>query len=201
MGAEDERAIGRLIVLNGASSAGKTTVAEALLPLLGPTCLLTGFDDILAREQPFGPEPRTPLDALRRKARIAAFQLTAGRVRLFATLHREVAAQVRDGRDVVVDTALMEPRALRDAAESFAPLDGLFVGVKPPLAVSERWEAARGDRPIGQARRHYDLIHAHGTYDLLLDTSALTPQECAQAIRRRLDAGTRPTAFRALLAL
>ncbi len=54
----------------------------------------------------------------------------------------------------------MDSRALRDAAECFAPLDGLFVGLKPPLAVSEKWEAGRGDRPIGQARKHYDLIHA-----------------------------------------
>jgi chloramphenicol 3-O phosphotransferase len=191
---------GRLVVLNGTSSSGKTTTATALAPLLGPGCIVTGLDDILEREQPFGSPPRTLRDRLGRTVRAAAFQRNDGRLRLFQTLHREVAAQVRAGHDVIVDTALMDPRALRDAAHEFAPLNGLFVGMKPPLAVSERWEAAREDRPIGQARRHYDLVHAHGAYDLLLDPSMLTPEACAAAILRRLETGPEPTAFRALLA-
>lgn len=190
---------GKLVVLNGASSAGKTTVAEALRPLFGSSCVLTGFDEILDRTLPFGPESRSGLDRLRRSARIAAFQLTNGRMRLFLALHREVSALVREGHDVVVDTALMERGILLDAARCFAPLDGLFVGMKPPLAVSQRWEAARTDRPRGQARRHYDAIHAHGTYDLLLDPSTMLPQECAQAIMQRLEAGPPPKAFRQVL--
>jgi chloramphenicol 3-O-phosphotransferase len=40
-----------LIVLNGASSAGKTSVAQALLDLLGTQCVYTGLDDILERAQ------------------------------------------------------------------------------------------------------------------------------------------------------
>jgi chloramphenicol 3-O phosphotransferase len=88
----------------------------------------------------------------------------------------------------------MDRRALRDAAECFAPVGGFFIGIKPPLEVSEQWEAARGDRRIGQARAHYDLIHAHGTYDLVLDPSQMTPQECAQAILDQAQ-GMRPDAF------
>lgn len=190
---------GRLVVLNGASSAGKTTIATALSPLLDPACVITGLDDILDRMQPFGHEPHTPLDRLRRTIRVAAFQRADGRLRLFQTLHREVAERVLIGQAVIVDTSLMDGRALRDAAEWFAPLGGLFVGVKPPLVVSERWEAARGDRPRGQARKHYELIHAHGTYDLLLDPSIMTPGDCANAIMERLTTGPEPTAFRTLL--
>ncbi len=186
-------------MLNGASSAGKTRTADALEPLLRPPCVRTGLDDILDRVRPFGAEPRSCIDSLRRAVRIATFQVTDGPVRLFVAVHREAATAVRLGQDVIVETALMDRRALRDAALQFAPLQGLFVGLKPPLTVSEQWEAARGDRPRGQARRHYARIHAHDTYDLVLDPFILTTEECARAILYRLTVGPPPTAFQQLV--
>lgn len=188
-----------LIVLNGASSSGKTLTAQALRAQLGPACVSTGFDDILARVQPFGPDHGGPWHGLQRSLRILWFQLTDGRLRLLKQLHREVVAQVQAGQPVIVETALMDARALQDAAVCFAPVGGLFVGMKPPLAVAEQWEAQRGDRPLGQARKHYELIHQHGLYDLLLDPAQLTPEECATAILQRL-AGPPPQAFQQLTA-
>lgn len=186
---------GQIIVLNGASSAGKTTIARQLLPLIGADCIYTGLDDILARVQPFGAEDSS---ALQRSFRIMLFNLTDGRLRLFKRLHRAVVAHAIAGRNVIVETAYMDTRALQDAAVCFAPLDGLFVGVKPPLSVSEHWEAQRGDRPRGHARKHYDLIHAHGIYDLILDPSQVTPEVCAATILQRLEQPR--DAFRQLLA-
>jgi chloramphenicol 3-O phosphotransferase len=183
-----------LIVLNGASSSGKTTIAQALFRLLDEPCTVTGLDDILERLQPFGRENGNFLDKLVRPLRIFWFQLSDGRLKLFRQLHREVVAYHRTGRNVIVDTALMDKRALLDAAECFAPLDGFLIGVKPPLEVSEQWEAARGDRHTGHARAHYDLIHAHGIYDLVLDPSQMTPEECAHAILKRVK-GAPPNAF------
>jgi chloramphenicol 3-O phosphotransferase len=185
---------GRMIVLNGASSAGKTWTAQALAPLLHPGCICTGLDDILDRVQPFGAEAT---NTILRSLRILWFQATDGRLRLFKQLHREVVQHAQNGHDVIVETALMDTRALQDAAVCFAPLKSWFIGLKPPLEVSEAWERERDDRPIGQARRHYDLIHAHNTYDLLLDTSTMTPQACAAAILQRISAAP-PDAFRRL---
>ncbi|MBI2122701.1 MAG: chloramphenicol phosphotransferase, partial [Armatimonadetes bacterium] len=42
------------------------------------------------------------------------------------------------------------------------------------------------DRTLGQARRQFDIIHAHGVYDLQVDTSISSADECALAIKRRL---------------
>jgi chloramphenicol 3-O phosphotransferase len=191
--------IGTIVVLNGTSSSGKTLTAQALQPHLGAGCVVTGLDDILERIQPFGSESGGLLSSVFRMARIVRFQVTGGRFRLFQQLHREVVAMARSGRPVIVETALMEQRALLDAAECFAPLNGFFVAMKPPLEVSETWESARADRPCGQARKHYALIHAHGTYDLELDPSTLTPTACAEAIMRRLS-GTPPDTFKRLMA-
>jgi chloramphenicol 3-O phosphotransferase len=183
-----------LIVLNGSSSSGKTTIAEVLRSLLGQQCIITGLDDILERVQPFGRENGNFIHWLARPFRVMWFQLTDGRVKLFKRLHREVVAHYRAGRNVIVDTALMDRRALLDAAECFAPLGGFFIGVQPPLEISEQWEAVRGDRPTGHARAHYNLIHAHGIYDLVLDPSQMTSEECARTMFKRIQ-GPPPDAF------
>ena len=185
-----------LIVLNGASSAGKTLTGQALVKQLGGQTVQTGFDDILERAQPFGPEGGLG-NALQRAVKIAWFNFSDGRLRLFKQLHRDVVSLHQSGRNVIVETAFMDPRALQDAALCFAPINGLFVGMKPPLAVSEQWEATRQDRPTGQARRHYAFIHSHNTYDLVLDSSQMTPDACASAIMHRL-AEAPPTAFQTL---
>jgi chloramphenicol 3-O phosphotransferase len=173
-----------LIVLNGASSSGKTLTAQALFDLLEGRCKFTGLDDMLERERPLGVEGVSGIGALSRTLRIIWFQVSNGRLRLFKKLHREVVAAVQAGQNVVVDSALLDKRALMDAAVCFAPLGGYFIGMKPPLEVSEAWEAGRSDRPPGQARKHYHLIHAHNTYDLVIDPSTMTPLQCAETILR-----------------
>jgi chloramphenicol 3-O phosphotransferase len=45
-------------------------------------------------------------------------------------------------------------------------------------------------------QRWQEHVHQPGIYDLQLDTSLLTPLECAEAIRQRLDLGIpQPSAF------
>jgi chloramphenicol 3-O phosphotransferase len=187
-----------IIILNGASSSGKTLTAQALLQQLGPNCILTGLDEILERVKPFGTESGGSWSNVQRMLRIAWFQWTDGRLQLFKKLHQEVVAHYQDGHDVVLETALMDPRALYDAALCFSSLNAFFIGMKPPLEVSEAWEATRKDRPIGQARRHYDLIHAHGRYDLILDPSQGTPQECATKLLNHVSE-FRPDALQRIL--
>ena len=187
-----------VVVLNGASSSGKTLTGQALVKLLGTNCILTGFDDILERVQPFGIDGGGSWSRFQRTFRILWFQLTDRRLQLFKQLHREVVAQHQAGHDVIVETSLMDSRALHDAAHCFSPIHAIFVGMKPPLEVSEKWEANRSDRPTGQARKHYDLIHAHGIYDLVLDPSRLSPEECAIAVLDQLSE-QRPTAFQRIL--
>jgi chloramphenicol 3-O phosphotransferase len=38
-------------------------------------------------------------------------------------------------------------------------------------------------------------VHAHDVYDLEVDTSLLNPQQCADAIARRLESSAASTAF------
>ena len=75
-----------------------------------------------------------------------------------------------------------------------------FVAVRCPLDVLEQREQQRQDRTLGQARAQLDLVHAHGVYDLEVDTSLASPEQCAQQVVELLQSGNPPQAFRMLVA-
>lgn len=85
------------------------------------------------------------------------------------------------------------------------PTFSVFVGVRCPLpVVMERrmatWNVgylADGSVPIPVALWQ-QLVHQSGLYDLELDTSALSPEECAAVIRQRLSDDISGTAFQRL---
>lgn len=71
----------------------------------------------------------------------------------------------------------------------------MFVGVRCSLDELVRREASRGDRPAGLAALQYDLVHAHGDYDVECDTSTADPRECAEMVKKFLARRPTPTAF------
>jgi len=79
----------------------------------------------------------------------------------------------------------------------FDGLPVLFVGVRCSLPELERRERERGNRTIGRAALQFPLVHAHGGYDVEVDSERHTPAECAVRIRERLDQAP-PTAFEEL---
>jgi chloramphenicol 3-O phosphotransferase len=55
-----------------------------------------------------------------------------------------------------------------------------------PLAVVQERERSRGDRTLGWAGAHYDVIHRYLPYDLTVDTSRADPSGCAEAVAAEL---------------
>jgi chloramphenicol 3-O phosphotransferase len=100
--------------------------------------------------------------------------------------------------DVVVDDVIYDQRVLRAAVDALRDCPVLFVGLHLPLAVAEQREPERGDRGPGGAAVWYDLVHAHGIYDLELDASVASPLECAETVKATLENGNPRHAFREL---
>jgi chloramphenicol 3-O-phosphotransferase len=55
-------------------------------------------------------------------------------------------------------------------------------------------EMGRGDREMGLAARRFDLVHLDRAYDCEIDTSTMSPETCAAAIREVVE-GRRGRAF------
>jgi chloramphenicol 3-O phosphotransferase len=136
---------------------------------------------------------------------------------LYAGLYESIAAQSHLGLNVVVDVGHHEAYAcphgiLADCARRLTGLPVLFVGIHCPVEVIMKrrnagqveregvYVTGSSDNPIPEpVRRWHDAVHIPGIYDLELDTSLLSPTECAEVIRQRLASGPPPTAFQRLV--
>ncbi len=117
---------------------------------------------------------------------------------LFSGMHHAIASGARAGLNVIADHVLVEQQWVDECARLFEDLPAYLIGVRCPLEVLEERERSRKDRTLGQARLQYPVIHKYAKYDLEVDTSVLTPEECAERIIERLKRS--PEAFRQLRA-
>ena len=175
---------GRVILLNGLSSAGKSTIGRAMLPLLQGPWFLAPVDVVSGLR---ATAYRRPLDD-------AAVQSVLTKTR--RGYHRLVAALVSVGNDVIMDYPLSEPWRLADLLVVLDRYDVTLVDVKCSPHELDRCERSRGDRPLGLANSQ--AVFEHADRDLTVDTTSSSPEECAQAIVSCLDALPRLKAFERL---
>jgi chloramphenicol 3-O phosphotransferase len=186
---------GRIILLNGTSSSGKSTLAKALQAALPDPWLVIGIDTFvfaLPKRYLYPPHWSEVFDYVRPDgATDGPFTIRTGPLGqdLVAGMHRSVAAIASSGVSVIVDHVLLETAWLDACRTLWADLDWLFVGVRCPLAVVEERERDRGDRTVGQAAAQFAVVHEERDYDIEVDTSMLSPEEAAAAIIEVLDRG------------
>lgn len=182
-----------IVVLNGAPRSGKSSIASVIQERFDGAWMALGVDHARAMTPPkaqpgIGLRPGEPMHPA------AAFV-----PRLYAAFWSSVAAHADAGFDVVSDVGLYDPSIAAEAARRLHGRPVLFVGVRCPVDVvlERRRAAAPGAYSIDRepAVRWDDAVHSYWTYDLEVDTSTLSPEGCAAAIRRHLDDGPPPTAF------
>ncbi|TDD81399.1 chloramphenicol phosphotransferase [Actinomadura darangshiensis] len=174
---------GTVILLNGASSSGKSSIARELLGLLDGTWFHIPVD---------------AFHAMRGDRPIADEDVQAEIDRTAKGFHRAIAGMTAAGNNVVADYPLSRRWRLLDLLDLLVHEDTVLIGVRCPLEVLRRRETERGDRNPGLAAMQYHAVHSHGPHDLDVDTSVQTPRECALGIRDTLRDRPRPTAFETL---
>jgi chloramphenicol 3-O phosphotransferase len=184
---------GKIILINGTSSSGKTSIVRALQDRLEEPYLEAGLDKFIWML------PRRYLDRPLWDD-VLGLAATAGKEghRLVAGMHQAIAALAAAGINVIADHVLVEPAWLEECVRLFGDPPALLVGVRCPLEVLEERERARKDRTLGQARLQFEAVHAHQLYDVEVDTSVSTPEECASQIGAWLARGETPGALRRL---
>lgn len=181
-----------IIFLNGASSAGKTTLGRALQQALDFPYFYFSSDQLVEANV---------LPEVDRNAQTGDRAWPIVRPRFFDGFHRCIAALASADNCLIVEHVLEFQSWLDDCVRLLAPFDVFFVGVHCPLVELERRERERGDRTIGEGRSHLlDGVHTWGVYDFEVDTSVRSPQENARLIKAALANQAQPSAFQRMYA-
>lgn len=201
---------GQIVILNGAPRSGKSSIAAAIQETFDGPWMNLGVDAQM-RATPQRYRPGIGLRPGGERPDLEPLVAT-----LYAALYDSIAAHSRLGLDVVVDVghhdAYAEPHhVLADCARRLRGLPTLFVGVHCPIEIimerrnqsqdGEGTVYAKGsaDDPIPAPVQLWQReVHKHGRYDLEVDTSVLTPAQCAEVIRQRLQSGLGPSVLEQL---
>jgi chloramphenicol 3-O phosphotransferase len=203
---------GTVVVLNGASSSGKATLAQALQESLDEMYLHVEMDFIFVAMETAGyngpvqlGEPVPPKLALGTAFihddwKFVRIEYGEYGQRAFNSFFPMVAALAGGGNNLIVDAFLAQPWMIPSATASLAPLPAYLVGLQCSLDELERREHERGDRFPGIARAFAATVHASVPfYDVEVDTGSSTTEHCVQTILTRVAAG-QPQALKALRA-
>ncbi len=199
MTAADERRWPDVILVNGSSSAGKTTLCRALQSEILQPYLVVGFDDFIFMSAPRyyrGTDTgrQTERDAFTALGVEMAITSPPGAPpravarfgpvfrRILDTMAPTVRTLVDGGNKVIFDHVLHDEAMHQSCLKAFAGLDVFKVGVTCALDILEARELARGDRVLGRARGLVELVHGFWSYDLTVDTGTMDSQGCVTGI-------------------
>jgi chloramphenicol 3-O phosphotransferase len=193
---------GQIVILNGAPRAGKSSIAAAIQDTFEGLWLNLGVDHWMQMT----PTRYQPGIGLRPGGERPDLEPAVGL--LYRALYASIAAHSRLGINVVVDVGHHDAHSaplgiLPTCAHILEGLPALLVGVRCPLEVilerrrATGWDAGRtpGDPVPPPILRWQAAVHIPGIYDLEVDTSLLTPVECAAVIHRRVMEGPAPAAL------
>lgn len=195
-----------VIVVNGASCAGKTTLAKAIQDCSTDPCLIVSLDQFRdslpdryrGMNSPRGSPGSEGLNIV--PTNLSNFRATEIRfgeygLAVLRGMRRAVASLALEGLNVVVDDLLIHPAHRVGYLETLKDFRTIFVGVYCSLDEMERREAAREGRFPGTAQSTLLKVHSRMEYDVKVDTSRASPRELAKTVLEVLNQPKFPRAI------
>ena len=176
---------GKIIILNGVSSAGKTTLAKVLQERLSQPFFHIDVDMFCI----MAPQKFLENDySLQHNFVSNMFDV----VKLFSD----------KGYSLIVPCAFLEGYGYLEKCVSLLhSYQVLFVHVTCPIEELIQREKKRGDRPLGSAEAMLPMLVPQGTYDIMVDTYKYSTIDCADKLVEMLNTPEKLTSFKELWTL
>lgn len=186
----DNKNYGTVIILNGPSSVGKSSIIKAFQAKQPTPWLGTGIDHLYVGVIPLlwlddKPEHHAIMSietSQDKNGKIVTAVFGPEGQKVIKGMHRAIAAYAREGNNLIVDYIKYEHEWLQDLQEVLKGIKVIWVGVTASLESIEKREKERGTSPEGHARSHYDTVHKGIKYYLMLNTDFLSPEQAADQI-------------------
>jgi chloramphenicol 3-O phosphotransferase len=196
---------GKIILLNGTSSAGKSTVARAVQKLMEEPYLHTGVDHYQMAFPPNLVNIDGTLDAeavgwevIYDAAGLQAVRIGPVGRQLIQGMYNMIAALADSGINLVVDDVIWDPWVLRTAVTTLYNYPAHFLYLDLSIEAANEREKTRGDRGPGNVNYFYPLVHElNGIYDDRIDVENNDLPACARLIKTAVET-IKPTALKQL---
>jgi len=168
----------QVIILNGSSSSGKTSIAKALQELLPQQYLNFSIDSILYAL------PDSDLQLMKQGQTIkrAGYDWPS----LVRGYHYCLPALLQAGCHLLIDNAWCERHEKRELLTELAGYSVALIGVQCDLEIAQAREQARGDRAIGLVAWQAPIVHQDMTYDIEVNTAGIEPQALANKLYEQI---------------
>ncbi len=161
----------QIILLNGSSSSGKSTLAKALQTLImdkrNERYEIVSIDEFLKM---------TTEDVIYEDD---VFEISGA-------LCEKVLQLLVGSQGVIIDHVITSERIFNQLTEMLSQQYLWLVHVTCPLEVLQKRELERKDRCLGSAEASYTYLFPKEGYDLTVDTHSMTASECANKIFDKL---------------
>lgn len=152
---------GSIILLNGASSAGKTTLCKNVRDIIPAPFIHFSLDFIMF-----------DADVLPKNRNVPELGITWKQMRpnIFEGFYRCLPALLSAGNNLLVDVIIENENQKERLLDLLTDYDAFFVGVHCSLKVLQEREIMRRDRRIGDAEQDFKTVHTFLTYDLEINS-------------------------------
>lgn len=194
---QEKEEYGTVIILNGPSAAGKTSIQKKVQELFKVPYLRVGIDDFFNDVLPDehardGVNPKyLDVKSLRYVEFIEvdgkkAVKLIVGPEGMKAVkgMHYAIAAYAKAGNNVIVDYINYEKGWLDELLSALDGAPTYLIKVDISLPTLEKREFARSSSPVGHSRSHYFNVYGDYKYDLTVSSENNSPEEIALEIRK-----------------
>ncbi len=152
----------QIILLNGASSSGKSTLAKEVIRHLPYPCFYYSSDLLVDGGMIPSVDRLTPNTP-------SSWNII--RPKFFEGFHRSIPSFIEAGNAILVEHIVEKKEWFDDLVQLLEPFSVLYVGVHCAVEEIDRRERVRGNRIIGEGRSHIeDGIHTWSAYDVELFT-------------------------------
>ena len=170
----------KIILLNGCSSAGKSSISEKIMELSEELwlnfSLSTFWNALSPKYKGFGEKSNEGLQFIlgcnKQGLPVNEVKINSYGEKLFNSMPRVFKQLADDGHNLIVEEVILEQKYLKNYKDSLENYQVCFVKVNCGLTTLENREKSRGDRIIGTNRAQYaKMKNLDWKYDLPIDTT------------------------------